>query len=57
MRKPKFEVFKAVNSTWYWRLVGANGEKMALSESYIFRSTAEQGAKNAKAAAALAEIE
>lgn len=31
-------------AAWYWRLVGANGEKVCVSEAYTRKSSAKRGA-------------
>lgn len=47
---PKIEVFQGrgrVPAEWYWRLVGANGEPMAVSEGYPSEDGAKRGAADA----------
>lgn len=39
------ELFKDADSAWRWRLRAANGEILAVSESYSSQSKAEQTAK------------
>ena len=31
----KYEYWKATSGLWYWRLKGANGEKIAQGEGYL----------------------
>jgi uncharacterized protein YegP (UPF0339 family) len=60
MKRACYEIFQGhqeIDEGWYWRLVGANGEKMALSEAYTTQSDAKRGAGDAKRASILAKIE
>lgn len=43
-----FEVFKGGDGQWYWRLVGANGQVLAVSEGYTRRWSAWRGARAAR---------
>lgn len=57
-RKSKFVIFKGRSTrTWYWHLVGANGEIMAQSEGYTHRWSAARGAKRFATLAANASTE
>ena len=49
----RFEVYAGSghHDRWYWRLVGANGEKVAQSEAYTRKEDAIRGALDARQAA------
>lgn len=38
-----FEIFKGSDGGWYWHLKSANGEIVAISESYINEAHVERG--------------
>jgi len=55
VRLAKFEVFLGKTDRqhdyqpqWYWRLVGGNGEILAVSESFPSKSNAKRAAKRAR---------
>lgn len=52
----RFEVCKAINGTFYWRLVARNGNVMASAGEYNTSSAARRAVKAVRRAAALAEI-
>jgi uncharacterized protein YegP (UPF0339 family) len=41
------EFHESRDKQWYFRLVGGNGEPLAVSERYTRREDAERGARNA----------
>ena len=52
----RFEICKAINGTFYWRLVARNGNLMAVAGEYNTRAGAVRAVKAVRRAAALAEI-
>jgi uncharacterized protein YegP (UPF0339 family) len=64
VRRPRFTIESSLGRPgsieadhFWWRLVGANGETIGVSETYTRREDAVRGAKAARRAAYLATIE
>lgn len=55
MKMPKYEIFKG-KSRWYWRLRGANGEKICVSQAFPTKWNAKRAAKKARALSRFALI-
>ncbi|MBI4138667.1 DUF1508 domain-containing protein [Candidatus Uhrbacteria bacterium] len=53
----KIVIFKDRAGYYRWRLVAANGEKVAASEAYVSRTNAVRSAKRIKILAASARID
>lgn len=53
----RFEVRKAINGTFYWRLVARNGNVMASGGEYNTKSSAVRAVKAVKRAAVVAYLE
>lgn len=51
---PKFEIFKAANGQFYFRLKAGNGEVIAFSEGYVTKQGALNGIASVKANAPIA---
>lgn len=51
---PKFEIFKATNGQFYFRLKAGNGEIIAFSEGYVTKQGALNGIASVKANAPIA---
>ena len=51
---PKFEIFKATNGQFYFRLKAGNGEVIAFSEGYVTKQGALNGIASVKANAPIA---
>lgn len=56
MNEPRIEIFEDDNGMHRFRLIGANGEKMASSEAYTRRADARRGAEDFKRVAAEATL-
>lgn len=52
----KFEIFKAVNGNYYFRLKAENGEIIAVSEGYSSKQAALNGVNAVKRCAPLARV-
>lgn len=48
---PKLKVYEDSSGYWRWRLVAANGEKVAASEAYASKSNAIRSAERVKSIA------
>lgn len=47
----KYELTQTRSGAWYWRVIGANGELLAHSESYASKQMAKKGLQAARKAA------
>lgn len=56
MKRAKLEIFRGKGKRYYFRMVGGNGEKVAISESYITRWSAKRGARRFLELASNAQI-
>jgi uncharacterized protein YegP (UPF0339 family) len=56
MSEPHFTVYEAADG-FRWRLVAANGEKVASGEAYTRREDAERAVETIRELAATAELE
>lgn len=45
-KKPKIQVFQNEAGEFQYRVIAANGEKLAVSESYPTRSNAKRGSED-----------
>lgn len=45
--KPGYMIFRGADGQWYFKLVAANGQVLAVSEGYTRRWSAKRGAKAA----------
>ena len=52
----QFQILRAVNSQFYWRIVAANGQVLAHSETYINKQDAINAIYLVKADAAAAPL-
>lgn len=52
----KFEIYKDVAGQYRWRLKASNGEIVASSEGYVYKSSALSSAQNVKGWASVATI-
>lgn len=52
----KFEIRKATNSQFFWRIVASNGQVLATSETYVAKASAISAASSVKAHSAGAPI-
>ena len=46
-KRPRFDIRKATDGQYYWRLVAKNGEVLCTSETYPSKSHAERGVGDA----------
>ena len=54
---PKFKIRLNRAGEWYWVFIAANGEAMAVSESYTSRYDARRSAERMKALVPISTIE
>lgn len=70
MKRPKIEIVESFRwgvdldtqsveriPTWFWRLKGANSEKVCLSETFTRKADAKRAARRAKVLFSLVDIE
>ena len=53
---PKFEIFKATNGQFYFRLKAPNGQVIAISEGYLTKDSAKNGIVSVKQNAPIAQV-
>jgi uncharacterized protein YegP (UPF0339 family) len=53
----KFQIRRAQNGEYFWRIVGGNGETMSSSETYPSKESAKHAISVVKANAATARVE